>query len=59
MNNMTYRGYAAQMDFDTDDKIIVGRVIDIDGIITFHGTFASTPQFTPQQSRPAREVGKV
>ena len=38
MNNMTYRGYAAQMDFDTDDKIIVGRVIDIDDIITFHGT---------------------
>ena len=38
MNNMTYRGYAAQIDFDTDDKIIVGRVIDIDDIITFHGT---------------------
>ena len=38
MNNMTYRGYTAHMDFDTEDRIIVGRVIDIDDIITFHGT---------------------
>lgn len=38
MNKMTYKGYTAQMEFDTDDKIIVGRVIDIDDIITFHGT---------------------
>ncbi len=38
MNTMTYRGYAAQMDFHTEDKIIVGRVVDIEDIITFHGT---------------------
>ena len=38
MNNMTHRGYTAHMDFDTEDKIIVGRVVDIDDIITFHGT---------------------
>ena len=38
MNNMTYRGYETHMDFDTEDKIIVGRVVDIDDIITFHGT---------------------
>ena len=38
MNTMTYRGYAAHMDFDPEDKIIVGRVVDIDDIITFHGT---------------------
>lgn len=37
MNQMTYKGYTAQMEFDTEDKIIVGRVIDIDDIITFHG----------------------
>lgn len=37
MNSMTYRGYTTRMDFDADDKIIVGRVIDIDDIITFHG----------------------
>ena len=38
MNHMTYRGYTARMDFDAKDKIIVGRVIDIDDIITFHGS---------------------
>ena len=37
MNHMNYRGYTARMDFDAEDKIIVGRVIDIDDIITFHG----------------------
>jgi predicted HicB family RNase H-like nuclease len=37
MNSMTYLGYTARMDFDVDDKIIVGRVIEIDDIITFHG----------------------
>lgn len=35
---MTYKGYTARMDFDPEDKIIVGRVLDIDDIITFHGT---------------------
>ncbi len=38
MNSMIYNGYTARMEFDTDDKIIVGRVVDIDDIITFHGT---------------------
>ena len=38
MNSMSYRGYTARMEFDPDDKIIVGRVLDIDDIITFHGT---------------------
>lgn len=37
MNTMNYKGYTARMDFDTEDKIIVGRVMDIDDIITFHG----------------------
>ncbi len=36
-NTMTYRGYTASMTFDTDDKIIVGRVLDVDDIIVFHG----------------------
>lgn len=35
-NSMTYRGYTASMEFDADDKIIVGRVQGIDDIITFH-----------------------
>lgn len=37
MNTMNYKGYKARMDFDTEDKIIVGRVLDIDDVITFHG----------------------
>jgi predicted HicB family RNase H-like nuclease len=36
-NTMSYQGYAASMVFDTEDKIIVGRVLDIDDIIAFHG----------------------
>ena len=36
-NSISYSGYTASMSFDTDDKIIVGRVLDIDDIITFHG----------------------
>lgn len=36
MNHMNYRGYTAHMDFDTEDKIIVGRGVDIDDIISFH-----------------------
>ena len=39
--NMTYKGYTARMDFDVEDKIIVGRVLDIDDIITFHGASLS------------------
>ena len=38
MNSMNYKGYTARMDFDAEDKVIVGRVLDIDDIITFHGT---------------------
>jgi predicted HicB family RNase H-like nuclease len=37
MNAMSYKGYTASMVFDPEDKIIVGRVLDIDDIISFHG----------------------
>ena len=36
-NTMTYRGYAAGVEFDPDDRIFVGRVLDIDDTIVFHG----------------------
>ena len=36
-NTMTYKGYTASMIFDAEDKIIVGRVLDIDDVISFHG----------------------
>jgi predicted HicB family RNase H-like nuclease len=34
---MEYRGYRSGMTFDPDDRIIIGRVLDIDDIIGFHG----------------------
>jgi predicted HicB family RNase H-like nuclease len=34
---MTYKGYTASMVFDAHDKVIVGRVLEIDDIISFHG----------------------
>jgi len=40
-NTMSYQGYTASMSFDTEDKIIVGRVLDIDDIISFHGESVS------------------
>lgn len=42
-NAMTYKGYTASMVFDTEDKLIVGRVLGIDDIIGFHGL--SVPEF--------------
>jgi len=36
-NFMSYKGYTASMVYDTEDKIIVGRVQDVDDIISFHG----------------------
>lgn len=40
-SSMTYKGYTASMVFDAEDKIIVGRVLDIDDIITFHAESVS------------------
>ncbi len=37
INSMSYKGYTASMVFDAEDKIIVGRVLDVDDIISFHG----------------------
>lgn len=34
---MTYRGCTADMVFDAEDKVIVGRVTDIDDIMALHG----------------------
>ena len=37
INSMSYKGYTVSMVFDAEDKVIVGRVQDIDDIISFHG----------------------
>ena len=34
---MAYQGYTSSMTIDADDKIIVGRVLDIDDIVSFQG----------------------
>jgi predicted HicB family RNase H-like nuclease len=36
-NTMTYKGYIAQIEFDSRDGIFVGRVLGIIDSITFHG----------------------
>ena len=41
INAMTYKGFTASMIFDAEDKIIVGRVLDVDDIIAFHGESVS------------------
>jgi len=43
-NTMAYRGYKASLEFDSDDNILVGRVLGIDDLISFHGD--SVAEFT-------------
>ncbi len=43
-NTMTYRNYMASLEFDQDDNVLVGRVLNIDDIICFHGE--SVTEFT-------------
>ena len=35
-NTNRYKGYAASMKFDSEEQVIVGRVLGIDDIIAFH-----------------------
>lgn len=37
-NQMSYKGFTASMEFDADDKIIVGKVLNITDTIVFHAT---------------------
>lgn len=37
MNTMTYRGYAARIDYSEDDGCFVGHIADISDIVGFHG----------------------
>jgi predicted HicB family RNase H-like nuclease len=36
MNALTYKGYAAIIEFDAADKIFVGRIVGIRDIVSFH-----------------------
>jgi predicted HicB family RNase H-like nuclease len=35
---LEHKGYTATVDLDADDGILVGRVIGVNDVITFHGT---------------------
>jgi predicted HicB family RNase H-like nuclease len=37
MNAMSYKGYAARIEFDERDNIFMGRVLGVKAIIGFHG----------------------
>lgn len=37
MNTMTYKGFAARVEFDADDRIFVGHLAGIRDIVGFHG----------------------
>lgn len=42
MNTMTYKGFAARVEFDPDDRIFVGHLAGIRDIVGFHGTTVAT-----------------
>jgi predicted HicB family RNase H-like nuclease len=37
VNAMMHKGYAARINFDSDDKLFVGRIAGINDIVGFHG----------------------
>ena len=37
MNTMTYQGYTARVEYDERDNILVGRVLGLRAMISFHG----------------------
>jgi predicted HicB family RNase H-like nuclease len=37
MNAMKYKGYAARIEYDADDRIFVGHLVGIRDIVGFHG----------------------
>ncbi|WP_027477056.1 type II toxin-antitoxin system HicB family antitoxin [Curvibacter gracilis] len=36
MNTMTYKGYTSRIDFDDRDDILVGRLLGIQDVVSFH-----------------------
>ena len=37
-NTLTYKGYQASLEVDSDDRILIGRVQNINDVIGFHGS---------------------
>lgn len=42
MNRMIYKGFAARVEFDPDDRIFVGHLAGIRDIVGFHGSTVAT-----------------
>lgn len=38
MNTMTYRGYAARIEYSDEDQCLVGHLAGINDVVGFHGT---------------------
>ncbi|MEE8057434.1 MAG: type II toxin-antitoxin system HicB family antitoxin [Pseudomonadales bacterium] len=38
MNTMMYKGYAARIEYDADDRIFIGHIATIRDIVGFHGS---------------------
>jgi len=38
MEPLTYKGYAAEVKFDGDDEVFVGRIAGINDVVGFHAT---------------------
>jgi len=36
MNTMTYKGYTARIEFDDRDNILIGRLLGISDVVSFH-----------------------
>lgn len=41
MNTMSHKGYTARVEYDERDNILVGRILGIRSIISFHGQTVS------------------
>lgn len=50
MTPMTYKGYAARIEYSDDDNCFVGRVASIKPIITFHGESVAEVRTAFQES---------
>ena len=37
MKSMMYKGYNAEISYSDEDKCFVGRVVNIDSMVSFHG----------------------
>lgn len=42
MNTMSYKGYAARIEYDDEDKIFVGHIAGINDVVGFHGESVKT-----------------